>query len=279
MTIQEEGFLASEVGDFIKRHQADHAAAFALARDLNKLGQKALRRVNVVGKALGDVEPLIFLLLIRALSNFQGAILMAEYGALAESRTLSRTCLETVFCLAALARGGDEFIRRLISALLADRKSTANWILQKPAIREAMGQENIEKLRQFVDSMSARLDTLQKLGIEEMARQGELEPLYTWYRQLSGDAAHPSLDALERYLIKGDGGEWEEIRWGPNCDGEELKWTVLLSCNWLFAALQAAEDRLRIGIDRAALKALWERFQSLSRQAGGGSPSSPTDDL
>ncbi|HEY5302203.1 MAG TPA: DUF5677 domain-containing protein [Acetobacteraceae bacterium] len=269
MTIQEEGFLASETDIFIGRHRAAHAPAFALARDLNRLGQKALRRENVAGKAFGDVEPLIFLLLVRTLSNFQGAILMAERGALVESRTLSRSCLETVFCLAALARGGDEFIHRLSSALLADRTSTANWILQKPAVREAMGQANIDTLRQFVDGTSARLDTLQKLGIEEMARQGELDPLYTWYRQLSGDAAHPTLDALERYLVTGDGGE-QEIRWGPDCDGEELEWTVLLSCNWLFAGLHAAEDRSGIGIDRADLAALWERFQLLSRQAGGG---------
>lgn len=269
MTIQEEGFLAPEVDIFIRRHRAALAPALALARELNRLGQGALRPKKVAGDPFGDVEPLILLLLIRALSNFQGAILMAEHGALVESRILSRSCLETVFCIAALACGGAEFISRLHSALRADRKSTANWILQKPAVREAMGQANIDTLKQFVDDMSARLDTLNKLGIEEMARQGDLEKLYTWYRQLSGDAAHPSLDALERYVVKDDDDEWE-IRWGPDCDGEELEWTVLLSCNWLFAALHVAEDRLRIGIDRADLAALWERFQSLSRQSGGG---------
>ena len=268
MTIQEEGFLASEIDIFVQRHRVAHAPAFALASDLNRLGQNALRRKNVVGEAFSDVEPLIFLLLVRTLSNFQGAILMAERGALVESRTLSRSCLETVFCLAALAGGSDDFIQRLSSALLAERKNMANWILQKPAVREAMGQLNIDKVKRFVDEMSALLHTPRKLGIEEMARQGGLEPLYIWYRQLSGDAAHISLDALERYVVEGDGGD-QEIRWGPDCDGEELELTVLLSCNWLFAALRAADGRFGIDIDRADLAVLWERFQSQYPQAGG----------
>jgi hypothetical protein len=44
------------------------------------------------------------LLFVRVLSNFQGAILMAERGAIVEVRTLARTCLETVFALAAAIR-------------------------------------------------------------------------------------------------------------------------------------------------------------------------------
>ncbi len=228
-----------------------------------------MKRGSVTGEGLGDVEPLMFLLLVRAFSNFQCSILLAEAGALVESRTLSRSCLETVFCLGALARGGDGFINRMSAALLADRKSTANWILQKPDIRELFGEVDRASLKDFVDDMSGRLNQLRKLGVEEMSREGGLEPLYTWYRQLSGDAAHPTLDALERYLVNGEAGE-REIQWGPDCDGEELKWTVLLSCNWLFAGLHAAEEKLGLGIDRNQLANLWGRFEMLSRRNGDG---------
>ena len=217
----------------------------------------------MIGEAFGDVEPLMFLLLMRVLSNFQCSVLLAERGALVESRTLSRSCLETVFCLGALARGSEGFIKKMSGALLADRRSTANWILQKPDIRELFGQADQATLKRFVGDVSARLDRLQKLGIEEMARQGGLEPLYTWYRQLSGDAAHPSLDALERYLVKSEAGELE-ISWGPDCDRDELAWTVLLSCNWLFAGLHAADEKVGLGIDRGHLADLWSRFQALS---------------
>ncbi len=269
MTIQEEGFLAAEVSIYVERHKAAHADVLALARELNKLGQETLRRGSVTGEGLGDVEPLMFLLLVRALSNFQCSILLAESGALVESRTLSRSCLETVFCLAALVRGGEAFIKRMSAALLADRKSTANWILQKPNIRGLFGEADRASLKDFVDDTSSRLNQLRKLGIEEMSREGGLEPLYTWYRQLSGDAAHPTLDALERYLVNGEAGE-REIQWGPDCDGEELKWTVLLSCNWLFAGLHAAEEKLGLGLDRNRLGDLWGRFELLSGRSGDG---------
>ena len=154
------------------------------------------------------------------------------------------------------------------AALLQDRKSTANWILQKPDIRELFGEADRASLKDFVDDTSGRLEQLRKLGIEEMSRQGGLEPLYTWYRQISGDAAHPTLDALERYLVKSETGD-VEIQWGPECDGNELKWTVLLSCNWLFAGLHAAEEKVGLGIDRNRLADLWDRFQALSRRSDG----------
>lgn len=267
MTIQDEGFLSAEVGKFIERYHGIHGPVFALARDLNMLGQQAVKRESVVGSGLSDVEPLIFLLLVRMLSNFQGAILMAERGALVESRTLSRTCLETVFCLAALARGGEDYVQRMSRAILDERKKAANWILSKPAICQLMGKEHIDKLHSYMNQVANRLDKIKGLGIEEMARQGNLEALYTWYRQLSGDAAHPTLDALERYLVTDSAGK-TAIRWGPDCDSDELGWTILLSCNWLFAGLYAADEKLGLQLSKTSFADLWSRFQALSRPIG-----------
>ena len=127
MTIQEEGFLAVELDGYVERHKATHADVLALARDLNRLGQEALSRENVVGGALGDVELRMFQLLIRALSNFQCSILLAERGALVESRILSRSCLETVLCLGALARRGEEFIHRMSDAMLTVSRERRCW--------------------------------------------------------------------------------------------------------------------------------------------------------
>lgn len=266
MSILEEGFLAPETNTYVERHRATHWQVLDLARDLNRLGQGILNRRSVPASGPDDVELLMFLLLVRVLSNFQCSVLLAETGALVESRTLSRACLETVFCLGALARGGDEFVQRMKDALLKDRTSTANWILQKPSVREAMGTAATADVRRYVDESSDRLEELRKLSIEEMARQSDMEPLYIWYRQMSGDAAHPTLDALERYVVLSDAGE-PEIQWGPACEGEELEWTVLLSCNWLFAALHAVEERMCLGIDRDRLGDLWRRFEVLSRRS------------
>ena len=64
--------------------------------------------------------------------------------------------------------------------------------------------------------------------------------------------------------MNGDVGEREH-----GSDGKNLEETVLLSCDWLFAGLIAADDKIGLGIDRDVLAMLRERRQALPRRHGG----------
>ena len=99
MTINNEGYLSPDITAWIGKHRADNADWFALAGDLNRIAQSQLGRL----RARDDEHQslVVALCFLRGLSQFQGSIIMAERGMIAEARTLIRGCLETVFLMGA----------------------------------------------------------------------------------------------------------------------------------------------------------------------------------
>jgi hypothetical protein len=52
----------------------------------------------------------------------------------------------------------------------------------------------------------------QAINFGEITKDGSLKNAYLWYKQLSSDAAHPSLEALTRHINKkADGGLWVSV--------------------------------------------------------------------
>src|ERR1035438_3716239 len=112
MTIDEQGFLSPDIQAWIGKHRTENRAWFALAEDLNRIGQRQLALQNI--PADDNQAFLTALLFMRGLSGFQGAILLVERGMTQEARTLTRGCFETVFCLGAVRKDpafADAFVR------------------------------------------------------------------------------------------------------------------------------------------------------------------------
>ena len=234
MSIQEEGFLSPDVGRFIREHRQNSEAAFRLASALNRTAQHLLltSEAPVAGDGLNATN-IAQLLFVRALSNFQGAILMAERGAVVEARTLARTCLESVFALAAAVSMQDGFVDRIVANEMGSKSKGAHWLLNQPerTIKIEPGAQS--ELKSFVDRLKEEAEPTSSFATEEMARNGGLEGLYVLFRQLSSDAAHPLLEALNRYVDDGHGGLRPEILWGPACGADEIEDTVTMACCFL----------------------------------------------
>src|ERR1700676_4074169 len=62
-------------------------------------------------------------LLSRSLSNFQGAVLIAEGRMTIEARALVRSCLESTFFLGALGNKEYELVERMLRADVVDKKN------------------------------------------------------------------------------------------------------------------------------------------------------------
>ena len=160
---------------------------------------------------------------------------MAERGMIVEARTLGRTCLETTFCLAAMVKGNKKFVEKMLYHELYERRAKANWLLNARDRRRFIADISAQRLADYVKDVERSWQSLAKLGFEEMAKQGGMHEMYIWYREMSGDAAHPTVSSLSRY-ISDDRGEESEVRWGPNCNAAELGDTLNLICNFLLAA-------------------------------------------
>ncbi|WP_426017678.1 DUF5677 domain-containing protein [Brevundimonas sp. DWR2-3-1b1] len=234
MSIQEEGFLSPDIIRFIREHRQKCEAAFRLAGALNRTAQHLLltSEAPVDGDGLNATN-IAQLLFVRALSNFQGAILMAERGAVVEARTLARTCLETVFALAAAVSMEDGFIDRVVANEMGSKSKGANWLLNQPQLTIKIEPGAQSELKSFVDRLKQEAEPTGSFATEEMARNGGLDGLYVLFRQLSSDAAHPLLEALNRYVDDGQGGLRAEILWGPVCGADEIEDTVTMACCFL----------------------------------------------
>lgn len=78
MIIDEQGFLSPDIQVWIRKHRTENQAWFALAEDLNRIGQRQVALLNV--PADDNQAFLTALLFMRGLSGFQGAILLVERG-------------------------------------------------------------------------------------------------------------------------------------------------------------------------------------------------------
>ena len=268
MTVAEDGFLAPEINRWIERYRAENADAFRLAVDLNQVAHRLMLSTEVqTGNPYKDAQTLATLLLIRVLSNFQGMMLMAERGLIVEARTLARTCLESTFALVAGVKDQEEFVPKMIAHSADHRSKAANWLLNRANREDFLSDDSEAKLRAFLAKQGDDGETLAAFHIQDMARRAQLEDMYIFYRTLSGDAAHPTLDAISRYVDGIEPGNFN-IKWGPNCGAEEITDTVLLSCSFVFASCVAINELTKNETVAADLERLFVRYKDLSERHG-----------
>lgn len=273
MSIAEQGFLSPDLDRFIGKHRQHNRAAFDLADDLNRTAQRLMlgTEVRMEGDVLSE-KNLAQLLFVRALSNFQGAVLMAERGAIVEARTLTRTCLETVFALVAAVKMDTSFIDRMVANEMGSKSKGANWLLNRADRGDYLHPEAEENLQAFIDRLKAENEPTGAFGSEDMARRAGLDGLYIFFRQFSSDAAHPMLEALNRYIDNGKGGVGPEIIWGPNCGADEIADTVIMACCFLLTAAVALSEIASVADVGDALGTHYEVYKGLIAAKSAGEP-------
>ena len=93
---------------------------------------------------------------------------MSEGGMIVEARTLTRSCLESTFCLAATAKGDSEFVHKMFLQDLDQRRKAANWLLKMDHLLEHVEDDAENRLRDLVNKDLAKFSPL---AIEEMAKE------------------------------------------------------------------------------------------------------------
>ena len=233
MSLASDGYLSPDVASWIAKHRAEHAKWFNLADRLNRICQRVMLAAVVPD---GDNRALLVLLFFaRALSSFQGAVLMIERGMSVEALTLSRSCLESSFYLGAVAHSPD-FIERLISSDTAHKRKVATWLTNPAAAVAELSADQLEKLRGFLVNLKAAPAKAAPVTIKSAADTAGLSDIYeTVYRDLSDRAAHPSLNSLLRHISLDAHGNAIGLRFGPETTG--VGETILAMTTALFYAV------------------------------------------
>lgn len=201
----------------------------------------------------GHPKIIAVLLLIRTLSNFRGTVILLRADRIVEARTIARCCFENLFHIAALSEDGQQFVREMAEDHEASRKARGEFLIQQTGeIPEAEWQQ---RLRVFLASLGKGQTKRKSLDPKRVAARGPLLKGYVYYSQLSSDAAHPTLDALERYLGRSqeNGEPIRTIDINPLVRPKERRETLLMACEALLGVCVGVMEILNINDELAAL--------------------------
>ncbi len=211
-----------------------------------------------------DPKIIAIFLLVRTLSNFEGLIELIRSPRIVEARILARRCFENLFAVAALRDRGSSFVKDMIEDHKADRKARGEFLLEQTAGHANRGWEH--KLRSFLKKIAQKDARTTSLSPKRVAKMGPLLKGYVFYAELSADAAHPTLDALQRYFVRArEGGEVVRgIDINPPPKPREAVGTLLYACEALLGVCVGCNEMLGGTAAGAELAELVNEYQLLA---------------
>jgi uncharacterized protein DUF5677 len=155
--------------------------------------------------AIGEPKVISTMLMSRALSNFNGAVILLENDLVVEARILVRCCFENAVWVIALHAEGSEFAKKMLHADVSSKQARAELIFSRYGLQLPEATE--EKIRTQTREMNKKYPKKKPLNPQDVAQAGQLRNGYLMYSQLSADAAHPSVEALYRHIAHPPGSQ------------------------------------------------------------------------
>jgi hypothetical protein len=219
--------------------------------------------IPITEKGAGHPKVVAATLLIRTVSNFKGAVALARARRVVEARVLTRCCFENIFYMVELEAKGYAFVRELKDDESKSRKALGERILsQRITLDEAVKDRLTAQLREI----NRAAPQAKFLSITEVASGGLLAQADLFYRQLSRDAAHPTLTSLNRYLKRYDeGGQTvRALDADPVVNDVELSQTVDWACVAMIGACVGVNQILEGTATGQQLPKIADQWQALS---------------
>jgi hypothetical protein len=205
------------------------AAWTAFAEKLHKVGLDifATAAVPVTYKGFSDEKVLALTLLARTNSNLKAALLLLREKHIVEARTITRCCYENLYWVVRLLDDGHAFVRKMVDDEMTHRKNRGEFIFENGLTLET----DVEaRLRAFLKDANKQFAAAKTLHPKQVAGKSVVGTSYLVYGQLSSDAAHPSVTALNRYVVPHTQDDVGGIDVNPIVKDEEIEQTLEFLC-------------------------------------------------
>lgn len=207
MSWLEKGFLSVDINPWSESLLREFSKEFEFSHELNKTAMSLLQKASVAGER--QLASGAFL--ARGLQSYQAALLLLERGMIADARNVVRSIVETAVTLAGLAFLRD-MPRRLAAGNNKHYRTLATLMLENPIFKDAMHNEEKEALRSLLAEAAAYMQKPETLNLEQIATEVGLGRFYhLTYRPLSGDAAHATVDSMNRHIETSEDGRQKLI--------------------------------------------------------------------
>lgn len=220
-SFREHGFLSPYIEEAVPAYVRQHTEWFVHAEALNRAGLDAFYRRDheVVGLSSQHPVPLSIRMTFRALSAFQGALILYRRAMVQEGDTLTRNIYETAFWLGYLHKDGPAATRAFLNDERKSQKARASYYLEQFASGAYDPNTEIEaQLREQVAELKAKMTKGDDVSVQEAAKRSGLYGYYETYKHLSAGSAHNSLNSLHRYLNRNPDGSYDGHTVGPDPD-------------------------------------------------------------
>lgn len=175
-------------------------------------------------------------LFARATQSFQASILLTERGMLADARTLTRSVVETAIYLGGIALV-DDFVGMMAASNNAHYYGMADGLAGHLEQGDDADQEEAGGLRALLKSVKEGGHRIADIKLRKLARDVGMDPLYeVMYREISGNAAHPSISSAERHIVRNALGDIEKMRFKPEREG--LEKTLSMAITAILGAIE-----------------------------------------
>lgn len=262
MSLSKHGFLGTEIATWIAGIRGDHAAFFSLADEINTHCQQAMYKLAPHSKHMREM--LVATLFMRALSNFQGSIVLAERGMMPQSRVLARTTIEGLFMLCAISKD-EKYAKEFINDDHRDRLAFLEKFrkLHGGKLPDDVDSKEVEALEGELKG-EVKAGEIRKKSTEQWAKDADMHDWYLSIYAVLSQAVHSKVKDLESYLVLGPNKEVVDLQWGPtDTDIEKVLMTavqgmlIALRCTArLFGGIDAQVDTYQQRLDALIVKQL-----------------------
>jgi hypothetical protein len=239
----------------------DFAPWFRVAASFNELGMHVLPAVKVTEINQHLVAATLY---GRTLKSFQATYVLAERGMLADARTVVRAGAETAIVLYAVVKDASVCDLLIERYFWHHRKLRKAWLDDPQAVAEMTAGE-IDTIKAIIADIDKNHPKASQgkgdpVSIASLAKQAGVMALYNAiYRATSGDAAHTSIDALNRHVRSDGQNNILGLQFGPEVS--DLPPTLSDAISVLAHALHAALELFpmqQLDADLAQCEASWK---------------------
>jgi hypothetical protein len=206
-----------------------HMKTFGLAEKLNELAHREMFATEVASSNAQQL--LLACLLHRALTTFQGVVVLTERGMPAEATTLLRTLLEVMFRLVAIAKDSTVGQIYILQDEFHRKKFINKFKLLSEPVRSAAGAppHDHEKLLTDINQKINALD-ISEHGTLWFAEQADLTDFYHSAYSVFSGTVHVNVRDIERALAVDESGNVTAFNYGPTDNGiDEIILTAIES--------------------------------------------------
>ena len=197
-----------------------------------------------------------------------GAICLLDAKRIVEARIITRSVFENLYWVIGLAEQGEAFVRQMRDDEMSNRRMRGQDIF---ATEVNLEEDVSSRLRTYLKGVNKQFGGAKTLTPKHVAQiRSDFEKTYIFYGHLSSDAAHPSVTALNRYVVPESHPEGGGIDLDPIVSAEEVAETYEYLCMTAMGVFVAANQIIGGTPGDGALNGIADRYTSLSNAAKSG---------